>query len=283
MLPISVVIPAYNAERWLGATLESVQHQTAQPSEIVVVDDGSLDRTAALAASLGATVVTQLNSGMARARNAGAAAARFPWIALLDADDIWLPDKLARQWEALSAAPQARWSITDYYAFENDGTVLWKSVMHDIHGHSQEAGRTPLLDDSYFYDNVALACAQTHSPFILPSSAIVHKGLWDQTDGFRDLRVDEDVDWFLRALKFSGVAYVDRPLVGYRRHPGSTTMNYRRIVDGYHSHLELMLADTHTHVPEALAIASTILATPPLRQIFEAFHGLARRAKRAAG
>jgi glycosyltransferase involved in cell wall biosynthesis len=255
MLPISVVVPAYNAEQWLAPTLEGVRAQSEQPSEVIVVDDGSRDGTASLAASFGATVIRQLNAGVARARNNGIAAARFPWIALLDSDDVWRPDKLERQWKALNAAPQARWSITDYFAFENDGTVSCASVMHDIHGHSQIAERTALGDGAYLCDNVALARAQTASPFMLPSSTIAHKDLFEATGGFRDLRIDEDVDWFLRALTFSGVAYVDAPLVAYRRHAGSVTMVYRNIVDAYHFHLGLMLAQPDAYVPEALALA----------------------------
>src|SRR5208337_4910913 len=96
-ITISVVIPAYNAERFLPRCFKSVFAQTLKPEEVIVVDDGSTDNTAAVAAALGATVVSQANSGVAAARNLGISHASGEWIALLDADDLWAPDKLERQ------------------------------------------------------------------------------------------------------------------------------------------------------------------------------------------
>ena len=87
-MKISVVIPAYNAERFLPRCLKSVFAQTLKPEEVIVVDDGSTDNTAALAAELGTTVISQTNSGIAAARNNGIRHASGEWIALLDADDL---------------------------------------------------------------------------------------------------------------------------------------------------------------------------------------------------
>ena len=93
---VSVVIPAFNAASTIGAAIESVAAQS--PAEIIVVDDGSRDGTAEVARSiLGVIVLTIPNGGPAAARNAGISLARSEWIALLDADDWWLPGKLARQ------------------------------------------------------------------------------------------------------------------------------------------------------------------------------------------
>src|SRR5258705_11929360 len=97
-LPISVVIPAYNASAYLAEALESVRGQTAQPTEVIVVDDGSTDATAAIARAGGATVLSQPNMGISAARNAGIRAATQPWVAFLAADDLWEADKLPAQW-----------------------------------------------------------------------------------------------------------------------------------------------------------------------------------------
>jgi glycosyltransferase involved in cell wall biosynthesis len=94
---ISVVIPAYNAARFLPRCLKSVFAQTLQPAEVIVVDDGSTDNTAALAAELGARVIHRENGGLSAARNTGIQNASCAWVALLDADDLWMPDKLERQ------------------------------------------------------------------------------------------------------------------------------------------------------------------------------------------
>jgi glycosyltransferase involved in cell wall biosynthesis len=92
-----VVIPAFNAERFLGETIESIQAQDYEPVEIVVVDDGSTDGTARVARSYGVRLVRQPNGGQAAARNAGIAAAAGELVAFLDADDLWEPGKLRRQ------------------------------------------------------------------------------------------------------------------------------------------------------------------------------------------
>src|SRR5579883_3127014 len=103
---ISVVIPAYNAARTIGATLRSVIDQTYPNIEIIVVDDGSTDGTAAIVRSVLAgeprlRFVAQGNAGVAAARNAGAALARGDFIAPVDADDLWHPTKLAKQMELM--------------------------------------------------------------------------------------------------------------------------------------------------------------------------------------
>ncbi|AMV19699.1 glycosyltransferase family 2 protein [Planctomyces sp. SH-PL14] len=96
-IPISVVIPAYNSQDCLRASIQSVQEQTYPVREIIVVDDGSKDATASVAFECGAKVIRQPNGGPAAARNNGIRHAKSPWIALLDADDSWLPNKLERQ------------------------------------------------------------------------------------------------------------------------------------------------------------------------------------------
>lgn len=96
---VSVIIPAYNAARFIHNALDSVLAQTYRPHEIIIVDDGSRDDTAARVAEYGAavTLIRQQNAGPAAARNHGAGVATSEWLALLDADDTWLPVKLERQ------------------------------------------------------------------------------------------------------------------------------------------------------------------------------------------
>ena len=105
---VSVIVPAFNAGRTLAATLASIQAQSLAPVQIVVVDDGSTDDTAALAevgALPGSELIRLANSGVASAMNAGLAAARGDWVAFLDADDLWEPDCLQSQLAHVSANP----------------------------------------------------------------------------------------------------------------------------------------------------------------------------------
>ena len=104
---ISVVIPAYNAETYIVETVESVLAQTADLLEVIVVNDGSTDRTEELLQGFGdrITLLSQENSGVARARNAGLEVARGEYIAFLDSDDAWLPEKTAKQLEVMQRYP----------------------------------------------------------------------------------------------------------------------------------------------------------------------------------
>ena len=102
---ISVVIPAHNAARFLAEAVASVRAQTLPAAEIIVVDDGSTDETAPLARQLGVKLLAQKQAGAGAARNRGAEAATGEWLAFLDADDLWTPEKLASQRTAMRDQP----------------------------------------------------------------------------------------------------------------------------------------------------------------------------------
>jgi glycosyltransferase involved in cell wall biosynthesis len=114
---ISVVIPAYNAEAVLRRAIESVLAQTLTPQEILVVDDGSTDRTSEIAGTYGSKIryLRQENAGASAARNAGIRAASCEWIAFLDADDEWLPQRLALQVRLLEQYPSLNWVTGNFY------------------------------------------------------------------------------------------------------------------------------------------------------------------------
>ncbi|CAG0941402.1 partial heptose III glucuronosyltransferase, partial [Anaerolineae bacterium] len=104
---LSVVIPVYNGEKFIGRALESVFSQTVPPDEIIVVNDGSRDGTAQKLAEFGdrIQVISIPNGGVANARNVGLKACTGDLIALLDADDIWYPDKLEKQLAVMQRYP----------------------------------------------------------------------------------------------------------------------------------------------------------------------------------
>lgn len=104
---ISVIIPVHNGERYLAEAIRSVLDQTLPPDELIVVDDGSTDASAQVARSFGppVRVLAQANLGPAAARNLGAQQASGDLLAFLDADDLWTPEKLARQSAVLAADP----------------------------------------------------------------------------------------------------------------------------------------------------------------------------------
>ena len=106
-MKISVVIPCYNVVAYVGEAVRSVLTQTLPPYEVIVIDDGSTDASAAVLSEFGSsvTLVRQANQGVAAAVNHGVSRARGEAIAFLDADDLWMPDKLERQVAVLMAEP----------------------------------------------------------------------------------------------------------------------------------------------------------------------------------
>ena len=119
---ISCIVPAYNSERFVTEALDSIVAQTYRPLEIICCDDGSTDGTAAIVSGYGADVrhLRQPTAGPAATRNLGVRAARGAFIAFLDADDRWYPDKLARQVARFAARPELEVSVTHAELFWAD-------------------------------------------------------------------------------------------------------------------------------------------------------------------
>lgn len=201
-MTIGVVIPAFNAERYLTDAIESVLRQTAPPDRIVVVDDGSTDGTPAVAERFGPAVmcIRQSNRGVAAARNRGAKIADTEWIAFLDADDEWLPEKLARQRAALAGSVGVCFTAI--------------RVRHESSGETYDTGidgaKTDLESLLFHRDGIPLAT---------PSTGLVHRALFDRVGGFDESLANcADWDFLIRLRIITEFVYVDEPLVLYRRH-----------------------------------------------------------------
>jgi glycosyltransferase involved in cell wall biosynthesis len=205
MLPsqplVSVIIPAYNAAAFLGEALASLQHQAQAPLDIILIDDGSTDDTAALVTAWGDTVryEYQANQGPAAARNRGLALARGELIAFLDADDRWPAGKLALQVEALQTGPER------------------PAVM----GHIQILRADPAPGPG------APAYVLEPKPVqaMLLGCLVARRSTFDQVGGFDPtLRISEDTDWFIRARELGLVIpMVPEVVLHYRRHSESLT------------------------------------------------------------
>ncbi len=209
---VSVVIPAYEAERFIGEAIESVRAQTYAPVETIVVDDGSADGTAAVAAGYeGVAVISQDNAGPAAARNRGFAAARGELIAFHDADDAMAPDKLEVQAGHLLAHPGVGCVLAEQELLVEPGTELpfW------VEGSSVPTimpPRPPELADE---------------PLVHPMTMVVRRAAFELVGSFDEsLRMAEDFDWMLRASE-AGVEIARLPEVLLRRrvHPASLTQD----------------------------------------------------------
>jgi glycosyltransferase involved in cell wall biosynthesis len=197
MVPVvSVIIPTYNRAALVREAVASVKAQTYRDFEIVVVDDASTDATVeALAAWRDVRVLRQARRrGVAAARNLGAAAARGQWLAFLDSDDLWLPEKLARQMTYLADRPGLSLCQTDEI-WVRQGVKVNKPA-----AHRKVAGR--------------IFAASLERCMISPSAVILRRRLFEAHGGFdEDLPAAEDYDLWLRLSWRYEVGLVDEPLV----------------------------------------------------------------------
>ncbi|MGA3073859.1 MAG: glycosyltransferase family 2 protein [Bryobacteraceae bacterium] len=212
---VSVIVPAYNAAVYLHYAIDSVLAQTYLDWEIVIVDDGSTDHTRAVVDSYQPQLhdklqyVHQPKQGVSAARNKGIRAARGEFIALLDADDVWLPHHLERGVQAMDADPAA-------------GLVHARVARIDTRG--SVTGQLK-VDPKYLSGKIARYIF-TRRAHIICSTVVFRKGCLP-ADGWFDetMRATEDRDlWFRMASRYQ-VTYVDEVLAYYRISPSSTTSN----------------------------------------------------------
>jgi glycosyltransferase involved in cell wall biosynthesis len=222
-MKISVVIPAYNAAKFLPRSIASAYSQTLAPCEVIVVDDGSTDRTAAVAAELGARVITRINSGPSAAKNSGVHAASGEWVAFLDADDRWSPDKLERQADGVSA--QTTLSFTGVRVFDDQG----------------------IRAESLAPNAAATVEMLRYTNPITNSSVLVRREAFIRSGGFReDIRHGEDWELWFRLSRLGELAVVSAALTDYYVYPGSLSANPERMIAGLGQFIETtLLADLH--------------------------------------
>jgi glycosyltransferase involved in cell wall biosynthesis len=221
--PISAVVPAHEAAAHLPAALESVHAQTTGVSEVVVVDDGSSDDTAAVAEEHGARVVRHpANRGVSAARNTGIREARNDWIALLDADDTWKPGKIERQYDLVRRHRDLRVVFSDREHVRGAEVVLPRFL--PTHEPYRRVEKEPLGDAAYRLDKASLGRALFPGNFLKPSTLLLRRDLFEAVGGFDErfaapgspIGTCEDQDLSLRLVVHTEPAVVEEPLVRYR-------------------------------------------------------------------
>ena len=230
---VSILIPAYNAERWLAEALESALAQSWSRTEIIVVDDGSTDGTAAVAkryASKTLQVVELENRGHCEARNAAFARAQGDHIQYLDADDLLAPTKVDTQLQILSDAPRHLAACATRYFM--DGDPKDQGACPDL------AWMVPFEDPFEFliaqfggkgrgFTTVPIMA------WLLPRRVAEAIGPWDP-----EILVDADGEYFARAVAASeGVRVVPEALVYYRRYPQGGSVSSMRSARVFQSRL----------------------------------------------
>jgi glycosyltransferase involved in cell wall biosynthesis len=214
---VSVVVPTKNRDALLRQTLQTIGWQQDVAFEALVVDDGSAD------SALVEGIVTDLadprfrvlrhdwSRGVSAARNHGAREARAPWVAFCDDDDLWAPDKLAKQLDAARRSPTAGW--------------IYVGSVNITYGNRVVGGEPPPTPDE-----IAERLEESN---IVPggsSGVIARRSVLLDVGGF-DPALQPLADWdlWLRTLRVSRPAYVAEPLVAYRVHATNMSLNTRRV------------------------------------------------------
>jgi glycosyltransferase involved in cell wall biosynthesis len=203
---VSAVVTTYNYARFLPDALDSILAQTHPNLEMVVIDDGSTDDTAAVAeryADRGVRYVRRPHGGAGRARNTGLASTSAPLVAFLDADDTWLPDRVEAGLAHLARHPEL--ALVAAYACDED---LRPTAI--VPAATQEAGR---VLEQLLIDNIVLN----------PSSVLIRRTAIEAAGGFSEIPFGEDWDTWIEIAKRFPIGFVDRPLALVRRHTGSVS------------------------------------------------------------
>jgi glycosyltransferase involved in cell wall biosynthesis len=248
-LLVSVVVPVHNGERYLHEALASVLRPGHAPVEIVVVDDGSTDRSAAIARDAGAEVrvISQPHRGLPAARNHGLREARGEYIGFLDCDDVWTEQKLAVQLGILGRHPEIAIVL-------GHTRRMWASP-----SPGGLAGETHLAEAE-----LALSLG----------AALIRRSAFDTVGHFDEvISHSHDWDWFMRARELGVVLVVhDEVTTFYRRHGGNMTNQWSQSMTSLVEVVQKSIARRRAHGP-----ATSLPPLPSLRDY------LGQAPKRAPG
>lgn len=220
---ISAVIPVYNGELFLSETLDSVFAQTYASIEVIVVDDGSKDNSAEIVARYKPAIkyFWQENGGPGRARNAGIRAASGDYIAFLDHDDIWLPEKLEVQAEVASRHPESGIIACDGIEFSENQIISNFLLAEDIITELKQSSNGEIT--KYDFHKRILK----YSPIVCPSQTLIPKKVLNALGPLTERRNEmSDYECYLRIAERYPFTFHRHSLVRYRYLPSSRSGPY---------------------------------------------------------
>jgi glycosyltransferase involved in cell wall biosynthesis len=203
MPSVSAIIPTFNRARCIGRAIDSVLAQTLEDIEVIVVDDGSTDDTAAVVAGFGEKVryFNQQNAGQGVARNLGVKSARAPWVAFLDSDDVWVEQKLERQLR-ISGELEADLTFTDFSLrkdLDGEGFDSWKAELQRL---GMRQGLTPGLCPDPIHFIIA------PGDIAFTSTLMIRREVFLRSGGFHpQFRRCQDFELYLRLISTCGASF----------------------------------------------------------------------------
>lgn len=215
MAKISTIIPAYNCADHIRETIESVFSQTVKDMELIVVDDGSADKTGDVLQSFGSKlrhIRHKENRGPSAARNSGVKESKGEYIAFLDHDDVWLPDKIEEQLKLFEKNKDLGLVYSNFYYVDMAGAQMGE-LFDNIKPHRG------LVFEKLIMSN-----------FIPTSSVMVRKKVLDEVGLFdENFLISQDYDLYIRIAERCRIDFVERPLLKYRVHPASFSTRRRKL------------------------------------------------------
>ena len=195
-MKISVIIPTYNRKKTLARAIRSVLNQSFSPFEILIIDDGSNDGTEEWVKENFQNIkyIYQNNHGVSSARNIGIENAYGDWVAFLDSDDEWLPNKLYKQVKAIDSNPEVKFFHTNEIWIRNGVRV------NQMKKHKKYGG--------YIFEKCLDICRVSPSSVLIKKEVLDNIGVFDES-----LRVCEDYDLWLRITSKYPVVFLDEPLI----------------------------------------------------------------------
>lgn len=209
---VSVIVPVYNGQKFLDASLNSITSQTYPNLETIIVDDGSTDNSLEIAENWPGqkTIIKQKNGDVAAARNAGVRASKGEFIAFLDQDDIWESEKIEQQMACFLKSPDLDLVFTDLIKFFPEGKKHHASDKHKI---------ASSLNSENLFKKLVI------KNVLMPSAVMVKKSSFEKAGGFDEsFKTCGDYELWLRmASKGMNFYYLPKPLTLYRYHGGNTS------------------------------------------------------------
>ncbi len=213
---VSVIIPTHNFAEYISESIDSVLAQTYRGFEIIIVDDGSTDNTKEVVEKWGQSdkvrYFYQENKGPGAARNRGIKESKGDYIAFLDADDLWLPEKLKKQMDKFNQSPELGFIHTDYVLFNENGTM--QNRKFGIKSKKNLSG--------HIFPYLLREC------FVRTSTVMLRKECFEKIGFFEEAYLSEDYDFLLRLSKEYQAGYVDETMAKCREHIKQAHLNIEK-------------------------------------------------------
>lgn len=242
MPKVSAIIATYNRANMLSDAIDSALKQTLQDFELIIVDDGSTDQTQEVVENCQKAgdirYIYQQNQGRSAARNTGIKVAKGKYIAFLDDDDLWHPNKLEMQVESLENHPEVGLIHTFTEVIDNQGRLLREETQKRMEKY-QEA-----LKHGYTYEGMSELCIMWLSSVMVRRECFERVGLFDP-----NISGLEDWDLYLRIALNYKIHTIQKPLVQYRTHGSNTSIEKftKSRIQTAKKHLRIL--DSHKHLP----------------------------------